>query len=61
MLHILTIAVRQIINAFALAIKTSQILMFSRITFQNRKQFGYYFKFSFCFLEEKPLGFICAS
>ena len=31
MLHILTIAVRQIMIAFALAIKNSKILMFSRI------------------------------
>ena len=31
MMHILTIAVRQIMHAFALAIKNSQILMFSRI------------------------------
>ena len=63
MLHILTIAVRQIIYAFALAIKNSQILMFSRITFQKRSKFGcYYFRFpSFCFLEEKPLDLICAS
>ena len=35
MLHILTIAVRQIIYAFTLAIKNSQILMFSSITFQK--------------------------
>ena len=38
MLHILTIAVRQIIDAFALAIKNSQILMFSTITFQKRRK-----------------------
>ena len=38
MLHILTIAVRQIMHAFALAIKNSQILIFSRITFQNRRK-----------------------
>ena len=31
MLHILTIAIRQIIHAFALAIKNSQILIFSKI------------------------------
>ena len=60
--HILTPAVEQIIHAFALASKNSQILMFSRINFQKRREFGYYFRFpSFCFLEEKPLDFTCAS
>ena len=57
MLHILTIVVRQITHVFVLAIKNSQILMFSRITFQERRKFGYHFRF----LEEKPLDFICAS
>ena len=53
MLHILTIAVRQIIHTFAIAIENSQMLMFSRITFQKRGKFGYHFRFSsFCFLEE---------
>ena len=62
MLHILTIVVRQYIHAFALAIKNSQILMFSGIVFQKRRKFGYYFRFpSFCFLEEKPVDFIRAS
>ena len=60
MLHIFTIAVRQIIYTFALAIENSQILMFSRITFQKRRKFGFYFRFpSFCFLEVKPLDFLC--
>ena len=60
MLHIFTIAVRQIIHTFALAIENSQILMFSRITFQKRRKFGFYFRFpSFCFLEVKPLDFHC--
>ena len=45
MLHILTIAVRQIIYAFALAIENSQVLMFNRIAFQKRRKFGYYFVF----------------
>ena len=31
MLHILKIAIRQIIHAFALAIKNNQILIFSKI------------------------------
>ena len=62
MLHILTIAVRQIAHAFALAIKNSQILMLSKITFQKRRKFGYYMRFpSFHFLEEKPRDFIHAS
>ena len=31
-------------------------------TFQKSRKFGYYFRFpSFCFLEEKPLDFTCAS
>ena len=60
--YILTIAVRQAIHPFALAIENSQTLMFNRVTFQKRRKFGYYFRFpSFCFLEEKPLDFICAS
>ena len=60
MLHILIIAVRQIIYAFASAIRNSQILMFSKIAFQKRSYFGYcYFRFpSFCFLEEKFLDLI---
>ena len=62
MLPILTIAFRQIIHVFALAIKNNQILIFSRITFQKRRKFGYYFRFpSFSFVEEKSLDFICAS
>ena len=62
MLHILTVADRQITHAFALAIKNSQILMSNRITFPKRRKFGYYLRFpSFCFLEEKPLDFIRAS
>ena len=44
-LHILTISDRQIAHAFALAIKNSQILMLSRITFQKMRKFGYYFRF----------------
>ena len=56
MLHILTIAVRRIIHV--LTIKDSQTLMFTTIAFQKRRKFGYYYRFlSFCFLEEKPLGF----
>ena len=39
MLHILTIAVRQIIHAFALSIENSQILMLNSITFQKRRKF----------------------
>ena len=35
MLHILTIAIRQIIHAFALAVQNSQILMRSGIIFQK--------------------------
>ena len=59
MLHILTIAIRQITHAFALPIKNSQILIFIRITFQKRRKFGYFFRFpSFCFLEEKHLDFL---
>ena len=61
-LHILTVPGRQITHVFELAIKNSQILMFSRITFQKMRKFGYYFRFpSFYFLEEKPLDFIRAS
>ena len=61
-LHILTIPGKQITHALALAIKNSQILMFSRITFQKMRKFDYYFRFpSFCFLEGKPLDFIRAS
>ena len=56
MLHILIIAVRRIIHV--LTIKDSQTLMFTTIAFQKRRKFGYYYRFlSFCFLEEKPLGF----
>ena len=61
MLHILTIAVRQIMHAFAVAIKNSQNTNVQQ-DYQKSSEFGYYFRFpSFCFLEEKPLGFICAS
>ena len=35
MLHILTITVKQIIHAFALAIENSQTLTWSRINFQK--------------------------
>ena len=60
-LPILTIQVRQIARAFALAIKNI-LLTFSSITFQKMRKFGYYFRLpSFCFLEEKPLDFIRAS
>ena len=55
-LHILTITVGQITYVFALVIENSQILMFIRIFFQERRKFGYYFRFpSFCLLKEKPL------
>ena len=61
MLHILTIPIRQIAHAFALVLRNNQILMFSRITFQKMRKFGYYCRFpSFCFLEEKTLDFIRA-
>ena len=52
MLHILTTAVRPIIDAFALAIENSQKLMFSRITFQKRRICGYFRFPLFCFLEK---------
>ena len=43
MMHILTITVRQIVHAFALAIKNSQILMFSRITSQKKEEIWFLF------------------
>ena len=60
MLHILTMAaVRQIMYAFAFATNISQIMIFSRITFQKRRKFGYHFRCSsFYLLEENPLDFV---
>ena len=45
----------------AFAIQNSQILMFSKTTFQKKGKCGYYMRFrSFSFLEKKPLDLICA-
>ena len=77
MLHILMIPVRQIIHAFASTIivkyqKQSPLgVLFcsdyfwntdvQQDTFQKSRKFGYFRFPSFCFLEEKPLDFTCAS
>lgn len=59
MLYILAIAIRKMILAFALALKNSQKLMFSRLNFQKSRIFGYYFRFlPFRCLEENPLDFM---
>ena len=63
MLHILPTAVRQIIHAFALVIENSQNTDVQQDYLSKKEDiFGHCFRFpSFCFLEEKPPDFICAS
>ena len=61
-LHVLTIASREVNVACLHSQFDSQMLMLSNITFQERRKFWCYLGFpSFYFLEEIPLDFIYAS